>query len=111
MHRAYRGEPCPGGDCDRVSAANPDAGGGDGHLPHKTDQVSARVRYIELHDRNSRSVLVTRETMRPGTVLIGDLAIGSVAHVAPDEPMCCAVQCGLPASTPFTSVWTDGHGW
>jgi hypothetical protein len=45
MHTAYRGEPCLGGDRDGASAANPDAGGGDGHLfsPEATRLAQKRV--------------------------------------------------------------------
>src|SRR5690242_15851965 len=43
MHKAYRGEPCLGGDRARPGPANPDAIGSDGHLAHQADQIPVRV--------------------------------------------------------------------
>jgi hypothetical protein len=71
MHKAYRGEPCLGGDRARPGPANPGAIGRDGHLPHKADQISVRVRYAELR---------TLGTRRRRTTVLGAFLRGRSAH-------------------------------
>src|ERR1017187_10240712 len=88
MDRAYRGRPCSGGGRASLRPADPDVAAGDVHLHHgRRPGARHGALYRATKDGRSRSMAVSRETMR-----------------APEPPN-WAASVDLTASSPAIRIW------